>query len=215
MAIKFDSILGELRESDAGASNTTASNIGTDGVGLFKQKTADNLEFYNLVGDTGSLIGVETPDINGNIVLIPNASAIFNAGISGNEFDINHNGLGGLQGGTLAEYYHLTAAQHTIVGNTSGTNTGDNATNTQYSGLASSKQDALSGTGFVKISGTTISYDNSTYLTSLSGAVLISQATPQTIGDTTNRLLKLWATDITVTNAITGSITGNAGTQRL
>lgn len=49
----------------------------------------------------------------------------------------------------------------------SGTNTGDNATNSQYSGLASSKQDALNGTGFIKISGTTISYDNSTYLTSV------------------------------------------------
>lgn len=31
------------------------------------------------------------------------------------------------------------------------------------------KQNALSGTGFVKISGTTISYDNSTYLTTISG----------------------------------------------
>lgn len=49
-------------------------------------------------------------------------------------------------------------------------------------------------------------------LQSLSGAVLVSQATPQTVGDTTNRLLKLWATDITVTNAIAGSITGNAAT---
>lgn len=33
----------------------------------------------------------------------------------------------------------------------------------------STKQNALSGTGFVKISGTTISYDNSTYLTTISG----------------------------------------------
>jgi hypothetical protein len=45
-----------------------------------------------------------------------------------------------------------------------------------------SKQPALSGTGFVKISGTTISYDNSTYLTgnqtiTLSGAVTGSGAT--------------------------------------
>jgi hypothetical protein len=55
-------------------------------------------------------------------------------------------------------------------------------------------------------------HTHSGYLTSLSGAVLTSQATPQTIGDTTNRLTKLWATDITVTNAITGSVTGNAGT---
>jgi hypothetical protein len=36
-----------------------------------------------------------------------------------------HNGLTGLQGGESGEYYHLTEAQHTAVGNTSGTNTGD------------------------------------------------------------------------------------------
>jgi hypothetical protein len=50
------------------------------------------------------------------------------------------------------------------------------------------------------------------YLTSLIGAVLTSQVTPQTIGDTTNRLSKLWATDMQVTNAIVGGVTGNAGT---
>lgn len=50
------------------------------------------------------------------------------------------------------------------------------------------------------------------YLTSLTGAVLTDQTTGQTIGATGTRLTKLWATDITVTNAITGSITGNAGT---
>ena len=50
------------------------------------------------------------------------------------------------------------------------------------------------------------------YLTSLSGAVLTDQSTPQTIGATGSRLAKLWATDITVTNAITGGVTGNAGT---
>jgi len=62
-------------------------------------------------------------------------------------------------------------ASGTVLGsNLSGTNTGDNATNTQYSGLAASKQDALNGTGFVKASGTTISYDNSTYLTTSSAA---------------------------------------------
>lgn len=36
-----------------------------------------------------------------------------------------HNNLIGLQGGTTDEYYHLTSAEHTVVGNTSGTNTGD------------------------------------------------------------------------------------------
>ncbi len=51
-----------------------------------------------------------------------------------------------------------------------------------------------------------------TYLTSLAGAVLTDQSTPQTIGLTGSRLAKLWATDIEVTNAIAGSVTGNAGT---
>jgi hypothetical protein len=65
------------------------------------------------------------------------------------------------------------------------------------------------GTGFLKGNGTAISFDNSTYLTSLSGAVLVDQTTPQTVGDTTNRLLKLWATDVEVTNPIVGSTTLN------
>jgi hypothetical protein len=38
---------------------------------------------------------------------------------------------------------YVTDAQSTVIGNTSGTNTGDNATNSQYSGLAASKQDTL------------------------------------------------------------------------
>lgn len=74
--------------------------------------------------------------------------------------------------------------------------------------------EGIVATGFLKVAATTgaLSVDTSTYLTSLSGAVLTDQTSGQTIGDTTNRLTKLWATDITVSNAITGSITGNAGT---
>ena len=37
----------------------------------------------------------------------------------------------------------ITSSESTILGNTSGTNTGDNATNSQYSGLAASKQDNI------------------------------------------------------------------------
>ncbi len=40
---------------------------------------------------------------------------------------------------------YVTDAQLIVIGNTSGTNTGDNATNSQYSGLASSKQDTITG----------------------------------------------------------------------
>jgi hypothetical protein len=54
----------------------------------------------------------------------------------------SHNSLSGLQGGILAEYFHLSA-ELAIVQATSGTNTGNNAVNTLYSGLAASKQDTL------------------------------------------------------------------------
>jgi len=78
-------------------------------------------------------------------------------------------------------------ATGTVLGsNLSGTNTGDDATNTQYSGLATSKQDALSGTGFVKASGTTISYDNSTYLTtSTAASTYLPISNPTTTGTLT------------------------------
>lgn len=39
--------------------------------------------------------------------------------------DFNHNDLANKQGGTTNEYYHVTAAEKTIIENTSGTNTGD------------------------------------------------------------------------------------------
>lgn len=48
--------------------------------------------------------------------------------------------------------------------------------------------------------------------TQLTGKVNLDQTVGQTIGTTGARLTKLWATDITVTNAIAGSVTGNAGT---
>jgi hypothetical protein len=51
----------------------------------------------------------------------------------------------------------LKPAKYTVLENTSGTNTGDNATNTQYSGLASSKQDTLvSGTNIKTIEGNSL-----------------------------------------------------------
>jgi len=68
-------------------------------------------------------------------------------------------------------------------------------------------------TGVLKGNGTAISAatDGTDYLSSTTG-VTLAQGSAQTIGTTTNRVLKLWATDITVTNAIAGSITGNAAT---
>jgi hypothetical protein len=71
----------------------------------------------------------------------------------------------------------------------------------------------VSGSPFVKMTGaSSFALDTSTYLTSLSGAVLTDQTSGQTIGATGARLTKLWVTDITCTNTISGSVSGNAGT---
>lgn len=57
---------------------------------------------------------------------------------------------------TLNKRY-VTDAQLVIIGNTSGTNSGDNSVNSLYSGLATSKQDTLvSGTNIKTINGTSL-----------------------------------------------------------
>ena len=51
----------------------------------------------------------------------------------------------------------ITDAELTVIDNTSGVNTGDDAVNSLYSGLESSKQDTLvSGTNIKTINGTSI-----------------------------------------------------------
>jgi hypothetical protein len=64
---------------------------------------------------------------------------------------------------------YVTDANLTVIQNTSGTNTGDNAVNSLYSGLATSKQDTL-------VSGTNIKTINSTSLLG-SGNISVAPAT--------------------------------------
>jgi hypothetical protein len=56
----FQKVNGNFAELNASLT-VTASNIGTNGVGIFKQKTGVNLEFKNLVSGTKILLD-ETPD---------------------------------------------------------------------------------------------------------------------------------------------------------
>ena len=105
---------------------------------------------------------------------------------------INTDGQVGINNQSPTESLSVTgnigASGYISAGNISGTNlnTGDNATNSQYSGLATSKQDALNGTGFVKATGTTISYDNSTYLsTSSASSTYLPIANPTATGTAT------------------------------
>ncbi len=69
------------------------------------------------------------------------------------------------------------------VGTTWGGITGTLSNQTDLQTALNGKQASLSGTGFVKISGTTISYDNSTYLTA--STVLNAVLTPYVVGANT------------------------------
>lgn len=112
----------------------------------------------------------------------------------------------------VATYPNLTELSY-IKGVTSAIQTQINGKQASNANLTSLAGLTYVSASFVKMTGAnTFALDTNTYLTSLSGAVLTDQTVGQTIGLTGSRLTKLWATDITVTNAITGSVTGNAGT---
>lgn len=69
----------------------------------------------------------------------------------------NHNHTGVYAPVLGADDNYVTDAEKTKLANLSGTNSGDNATNTQYSGLATSKQDTLvSGTNIKTVNGNSL-----------------------------------------------------------
>lgn len=74
-----------------------------------------------------------------------------------------------------ADDNYVTDAEKTVIGNTSGTNSGDNATNSQYSGLGASKQDVL-------VSGTSIKTVNSTTLLG-AGNLAVATSAQGTLAD--------------------------------
>ena len=109
---------------------------------------------------------------------------------------------------------YITDAEKIVIGNTSGTNTGDNATNSQYSGLATSKQDTL-------VSGTNIKTINSTSLLG-SGDIAISTTDATklplaggTMSGTINTQNLLPATTDTYTLGDSSHYYSNAYTDRL
>jgi len=74
-----------------------------------------------------------------------------------------------------ADKRYVTDSQLTVIGNTSGTNTGDNAVNSLYSGLEASKQDVITG-GATTITDTDLTASRA--LTSdVSGKVAVSAVT--------------------------------------
>ena len=87
-----------------------------------------------------------------------------------------HDDLTGLQGGAPGEYYHVTLAERNsianaaTVGDISWANlTGSYTDNVTFAAQFNAKQDALTGPGYVKMVGGVVTYDTSTFLSTISG----------------------------------------------
>lgn len=136
------------------------------------QTTTSNTAQYVISGRTGGsgsfnpYFGISV--INGNWSL---------NGTAGTTGQVPSSTGSGMQWITPISLTSLSATTPLSYNNTTGAFTIQQASGSQPGYLASAdwttfngKQAALSGTGFVKISGTTISYDNSTYLTTTTAA---------------------------------------------
>ena len=161
------SILTDLQKRlGSSQGSITLTTSGTSGASTLIGNSL-NIPVYSGGGTTswGSITGTLTSQIDLNTALL--AKVTGNASITGaTKTKITYDSKGLVTTGadaTTADIAdslnkrYVTDAQQTIIGNTSGTNTGDNATNSQYSGLAASKQDTLvSGTNIKTINSTTL-----------------------------------------------------------
>ena len=154
------SILTDLQKRlGSSQGSITLTTSGTSGASTLIGNSL-NIPLYSsgATASWGSITGTLTSQTDLNTALL--AKVTGNASITGaTKTKITYDSKGLVTSGadaTTADIAdslnkrYVTDAQQTIIGNTSGTNTGDNATNSQYSGLAASKQDTLvSGTNIL------------------------------------------------------------------
>ena len=175
---------GNLTSGDLDVSGGTNAVIGTGASLTLKNVNAN-------VGTYGSSTAIPVISVNGKglVTAISTQSVFIPSGALNFIGDVTGTGNTGADTTlTLANVnsnvgsYGTSTSVPTIVVNAKGlvTSASQTAIPTAASGTTglltsadwntfNNKQDALSGTGFVKISGTTISYDNNTYLTTISG----------------------------------------------
>ena len=129
-----------------------------------------------------------------------------------------HNSLSGIQGGVSGQYYHLTSAQNTVVGNTSGTNSGDVTLNSPNHGLGLAGQTLTLGTPSTCTNETSNAVTTTTHTHAISGfATGTGSASGTNTGDQDLSGLMVKANNLsdvsnaqTARNNILPSKTGNA-----
>jgi hypothetical protein len=184
---------GATADLNLGVYNLIVNNVFTGftsvaASGTLITLTVSSTPYYNVTGSGGQII--KLPDAT---TLQNGATFVFNNNQSSGAITVNNNSNTLISSIPSGGYVTITLLSNSIAAGswdkhfetpsnvswstntfdyagsiTSATWNGSAITDTYISSASTwnAKQAALSGTGFVKISGTTISYDNSTYLTS-------------------------------------------------